>query len=163
MRRGARVWNWSDRHHGCHGFFDRPSLAGLRRVSPPLSFVRQRRTCLVRRIAAADLGVLKLQLIDYVSAPMTAMLPRSSRRRRPMSSAQCAGDPRRETGDRPRYRRDVGFQLGESSTDDFGFFQNGECTLQPKEPCGFDEWIAGQMPDPIRPTLICSRRRRQRA
>ena len=39
------------------------------------------------------------------------------------------------------------------STDDFGFFQKGECTLQPKEPCGFDEWIAKQTPDPIRPTL----------
>lgn len=34
------------------------------------------------------------------------------------------------------------------STDDFGFFQNGECTLQPKEPCGFDEWIAKQMLTP---------------
>ena len=39
------------------------------------------------------------------------------------------------------------------ATDDFGFFQKGECTLQPKEPCGFDEWIANQTPDPIKPTL----------
>ena len=30
-------------------------------------------------------------------------------------------------------------------TDDFGFFQFGECKLQPKEPCGFDRWISDHL------------------
>ena len=38
------------------------------------------------------------------------------------------------------------------AADDFGFFQLGACTLQPKEPCGFDKWISDQTPDPIPPT-----------
>jgi HAD superfamily, subfamily IIIB (Acid phosphatase) len=38
-------------------------------------------------------------------------------------------------------------------TDDFGFFQLGECKLQPKEPCGFDHWISDHDPEPITPTL----------
>ena len=39
------------------------------------------------------------------------------------------------------------------AADDFGFFQLGECKLQPKEPCGFDHWISDHDPEPIKPTL----------
>jgi acid phosphatase len=36
---------------------------------------------------------------------------------------------------------------------DFGFFRGGTCTLVPGEPCGFDRWIADHTADPILPTL----------
>lgn len=36
---------------------------------------------------------------------------------------------------------------------DFGFFVNGTCTLVPQEPCGFDHWIADHTAEAIRPTL----------
>jgi acid phosphatase len=39
------------------------------------------------------------------------------------------------------------------AADDFGFFQLGECKLQPREPCGFDHWISDHDPEPIKPTL----------
>jgi acid phosphatase len=32
---------------------------------------------------------------------------------------------------------------------DFGFFRGGTCTLVPGEPCGFDRWIADHTADPI--------------
>src|SRR5215471_11680337 len=37
--------------------------------------------------------------------------------------------------------------------DDFGFFRGGTCTLVPGEPCGFDRWITDHTADPILPTL----------
>jgi acid phosphatase len=37
--------------------------------------------------------------------------------------------------------------------DDFGFFRKGTCTLVPGEPCGFDQWIADHTAEPILPTL----------
>jgi acid phosphatase len=36
---------------------------------------------------------------------------------------------------------------------DFGFFRGGTCTLMPEEPCGFDRWIADHTANPIGPTL----------
>jgi acid phosphatase len=35
----------------------------------------------------------------------------------------------------------------------FGFIKKGSCTLLKDEPCGFDEWIAYQTADVIKPTL----------
>ncbi len=102
-----------------------------------------------------NLGVLKLQLIDYkcfgaydrdiakVLAEAMSYVDERSRRMAPGEQLALVLDV-----DETSISNWVNL-----STDDFGFFLGGECTLQPKEPCGFDRWIATQTPDVIQPTL----------
>jgi hypothetical protein len=102
-----------------------------------------------------NIGVLKLQLIDYkcfgaydrdIAKILTeAMAYVDERGRRTAAGEQLA----------------IVLDIDETSvsnwvnlsTDDFGFFLGGECSLQPTQPCGFDRWIADQNPDVIQPTL----------
>jgi acid phosphatase len=100
----------------------------------------------------ANLGVLKLQLLDY----------------------KCFGAYDRDVANvlaeakaYLEYRADgVGklalvLDIDETSlsnlpallADDFGFFRGGSCTLVPGEPCGFDRWITDHTAEPILPTL----------
>ena len=100
----------------------------------------------------ANLGVLKLQLVDYT----------------------CFGAYDRDVAnvlaDAASYleHRANGFgelalvlDIDETSlsnlpnllANDFGFFRGGTCTLVPGEPCGFDRWITDHTADPILPTL----------
>jgi acid phosphatase len=103
----------------------------------------------------ANLGVLKLQLIDY---KCFGAYDRDVARA--LNEAKVFVEQRtaRATSDE---KLAIVLDIDETSVsnwknfaaDDFGFFQLGACSLQPKEPCGFDKWISDQAPDPIRPTL----------
>ncbi len=101
-----------------------------------------------------NLGVLKLQLIDYKCFGAYD---------RDVGKALMEAKifvEQRSAGARPDEKLAIVLDIDETSVsnwknlsaDDFGFFQKGECTLQPKEPCGFDKWISDQTPDPMTPT-----------
>jgi hypothetical protein len=102
-----------------------------------------------------NLGVLKLQLIDYkcfgaydrdvakALAEARSYIEERSRRMAPGEQLALVLDI-----DETSISNWVNL-----STDDFGFFSGGECTLQPTLPCGFDNWIATQTPEVIQPTL----------
>jgi acid phosphatase len=103
----------------------------------------------------ANLGILKLQLLDYKCFGAYDR-----------DIANVLNDAQAYVGQRggtaaPGESLAVVLDIDETSVsnwanlaaDDFGFFLKGTCTLQPQEPCGFDEWIAQRTPDVIRPTL----------
>jgi acid phosphatase len=103
----------------------------------------------------SNLGILKLQLLDYkcfgaYDRDVAAVL----------RDAQAYVTARSTTA-APGENLAVVLDIDETSisnwanlaADDFGFFSKGACTLQPQEPCGFDQWIATQTPDVIKPTL----------
>ena len=102
-----------------------------------------------------NLGILKLELLDYkcfgaYDRDVAAAL----------KDAQAYVQQRSQTA-APGENLAVVLDIDETSisnwanlaADDFGLFAKGSCTLQPQEPCGFDQWIATKTPDVIKPTL----------
>jgi acid phosphatase len=102
-----------------------------------------------------NLGILKLQLLDYkcfgaYDRDLAAVLKDAQAYVAQRSMVAAPGE-----------NLAVVLDIDETSVsnwanlaaDDFGFFAKGECTLQLQEPCGFDNWIAKQTPDVIKPTL----------
>jgi putative acid phosphatase of HAD superfamily subfamily IIIB len=102
-----------------------------------------------------NLGVLKLQLTDY---KCFGAYDRDIAKA--LNEAKAFVEERTARA-APDERLAIVLDIDETSvsnwenlvTDDFGFFQLGECKLQPKEPCGFDHWISDHDPPPITPTL----------
>jgi HAD superfamily, subfamily IIIB (Acid phosphatase) len=155
MRRGARVWNYLTATIVAAGISIAVALAVA--PNPASAFVCPSTPNLPSSDGSQppNLGVLKLQLIDYKCFGAydrdVAQVLKEAKTYVEQRSARATPDEKLA----------IVLDIDETSvsnwvnlsTDDFGFFQKGECTLQPKEPCGFDEWIAKQTPDPIRPTL----------
>ena len=104
-----------------------------------------------------NLGILKLELLDYkcfgaYDRDVAAAL----------KDAQAYVQQRTQTV-APGENLAMVLDIDETSisnwanlaADDFGFFAKGSCTLQPLEPCGFDQWIATKTPDAARPYGRC--------
>lgn len=100
----------------------------------------------------ANLGVLKLQLLDYkcfgaYDRDVAVVL----------AEAQAYVEKRAD----PAAKLALVLDIDETSlsnwpnllADDFGFFLDGTCDHLPKGPCGSDAWIARQAAEAIRPTL----------
>ncbi|MGY3133404.1 hypothetical protein ACVWZM_004086 [Bradyrhizobium sp. USDA 4501] len=102
-----------------------------------------------------NIGILKLQLLDYkcfgaYDRDVAAVLSEAQVYVTQRSAAVAPGETLAIVLDIDETSVSNWANL---AADDFGFFAKGECTLQPQEPCGFDNWITNQTPDPIKPTL----------
>jgi acid phosphatase len=103
----------------------------------------------------SNLGILKLQLLDYkcfgaYDRDVANVLGDAQAYLGQRSSAAASGETLAVVLDIDETSVSNWANL---AADDFGFFLKGACTLQPQEPCGFDQWIATQTPEVIKPAL----------
>src|SRR6478735_10607550 len=155
MRRGARVGNYLTATIIAAGISIAVALAVA--PNPASAFVCPSTPNLPSSDGSQppNLGILKLQLIDYkcFGAYDRDIV-------RVLNDAKAFVEERSARA-APDEKLAIVLDIDETSvsnwvnlaTDDFGFFQFGECKLQPKEPCGFDHWISDHDPEPIKPTL----------
>jgi hypothetical protein len=100
----------------------------------------------------ANLGVLKLQLLDYKCFGAYARDVANV-----LSEAKAYLEYRANGVGKLALVLDIDetslSNLPNLLANDFGFFRGGDCPLVPGEPCGFDRWIADHIAEPILPTL----------
>jgi acid phosphatase len=100
----------------------------------------------------ANLGVLKLQLLDYKCFGAYDRDVASV-----IAEAKAYIERRANRTDKLALVLDIDetslSNMPNLMVNDFGFFRGGTCTLVAEEPCGFDTWIVDHMAEPIRPTL----------
>jgi len=100
----------------------------------------------------ANLGILKLQLIDYKCFGAYDRYVEKA-----LKEATAYVEKRASSAEKLAIVLDIDetslSNWPNLQADDFGFFAKGECTLAPQEPCGFDAWINSKKAEAIRPTL----------
>lgn len=100
----------------------------------------------------ANLGILKLQLLDY---KCFGAYDRDIEKA--LMEAKAYVEKRANAAEKLAIVLDIDetslSNWPNIQADDFGFIANGTCTLAPGDPCGFDAWIDSKKANAILPTL----------